>query len=232
METSNYQLIGKGLYTLLEASRITHVPPRSIVRWTRGYNYRYKGERYFSEPLVARELDPINGKPILSFLDLIEIRFLNAFRSYGVSWKAIRISARVATEILKTSHPFSTKRFRTEGRTIFAEFVDETGDPVLIDLVKKQYEFRKIVSPFLYAGIEFNEDQEPTRWWPLGRKGGVVIDPMRSFGAPIVSKVGIPTQVLLSSFKRTQSPQDVADWFDIDVRLVENAIRYEQNLLN
>lgn len=232
MQPRNYQLVGKGLYTLHEAYRFTKIPTRRIVRWTRGYDYKYKGKVLSSDPIIARELSPVNGKPVLTFLDLIEIRFLDAFRSYGVSWKSIRIAAKRAAEILKHTHPFSTKRFRTEGRSIFADFVDETGDEILVDLVRNQYEFRKIVSPYLYAGLEFNEDQEPMRWWPLGRSAGVVIDPMRSFGSPIVAKVGIPTQVIMSSFKTSDSLETVADWFDIDVRSVDRAITYERSLPN
>lgn len=229
MQTGHYQLIGRGLYTLSEAYRLTQVPSRRIIRWTRGYKYNYAGETRFSEPLIAHELNPINGRPVLSFLDLIEIRFLNAFRSYGVGWKAIRIAAQRAKEILKHTHPFSTKRFKTEGRSIFAELVNETGDQLLLDLVKYQYEFRKVVSPYLYTGLEFT-NQEPTCWWPLGKKGGIVIDPRRSFGAPIVARVGIQTQILMNSYRAADSIEEVADWYGIKAKMVEYAVRYEQNL--
>jgi uncharacterized protein (DUF433 family) len=231
METGQYQLIGRGLYSLHEAYRLTGVPTRRIVRWTRGYSYNHAGEQHTSEALIAHEFDPVDGQPILSFLDLIEIRFLNAFRSYGVSWKAIRIAAQRAKEILNHTHPFSTKRFRTEGRSIFADFVDKAGDQHLLDLVRNQYEFRKVVSPYLYAGIEFYS-QEPLRWWPNGKSAGIVIDPQRSFGAPIVAKVGIRTQVLFNSYMAENSYQAVADWYGIDSRFVQVAVQYEETLPN
>ncbi len=228
---ADYQLIGKGLYTLRDAYRFTQVPSRRIVRWTRGYKYRYAGKVLFSKPLVAHELNPVNNQPILSFLDLIEIRFLNAFRSYGVSWKAIRIAAQRAQEILKYTHPFSTKRFKTEGRSIFADFVDETGDQLLLDLVRDQYEFKKVVSPYLYTGIEFY-NEEPMRWWPMGKSAGIVIDPQLSFGAPTVARVGIQTRVLMNSYKAENSYEAVADWYGINTTMVEHAIQYEKNLPN
>ena len=227
----DYELIGKGLYTLHEAYRFTQVPSRRIVRWTRGYRYLYGGKTHFSKPLIAHELNPVNNQPILSFLDLIEIRFLSAFRSYGVGWKAIRIAAQRAQEILNHTHPFSTKRFKTEGRSIFADFVDKTGDRHLLDLVKNQFEFRRVVAPYLYTGIEFY-NEEPLRWWPMGKTAGIVIDPQRNFGAPIVSKVGIPTRVLTNSFNAENSFEAVADWYGISATMVERAVEYEQTLPN
>ncbi|HLF20442.1 MAG TPA: DUF433 domain-containing protein [Bacteroidota bacterium] len=230
LQTSNYRVIGQGIYTLSDAQRLTGIPGRRIRRWTRGYNFVEKGKKHFSPPVIAETMRDLTNEPVLSFLDLIEIRFLNAFREHGVSWKAIRIAAKKAQELLSKSHPFSTKIFKTDGRTILAKFVEQTGDQVLLDLIKNQYEFEKVVSPFLYGGLEFNESDEPLRWYPLEESTSVVIDPARGFGAPIISKGGIPTKILFKSFGSIQSFRKVADWYEVDENSVRDAIRYEKNL--
>lgn len=227
---SEFTLIGRGVYTLTEAYRLTGIPVRRINRWTRGYEFNYRGNRRYSDPIIAAGQEQIAGQAVLNFLDIVEIRFLNSFREHGVSWKAIRIAAQRAKEILQRTHPFSTKIFKTDGRTILADFVAETGDSVLLDLVKNQYEFEKVVSPYLYGGLEFNEFSEPSRWYPLPDKKTVVIDPVRGFGAPIVSRGGVPTRILMQSFKGNPSYETVAKWYEIEEDAVRDAIQYERSL--
>lgn len=168
MNPKRFQTIGRGIYTLAEAERLTKVPSPRIRRWARGYTYQYKGENRYTPPIIATEVKPFNGIPAIDFSDLVEVRFLNAFREHGVGWKAIRIAAQRAKELLGRHRPFSTRIFKTDGRTILAEIVKEAGDKVLFDLVKSQYAFEQIVGPFLYAGLEFDQLAEPERWWPLG----------------------------------------------------------------
>ncbi len=51
----------------------------------------------------------------LGFLDLIEIRFVDAFRRVGVSWATLRRANERAQEMFGGSHPFCTNRFVTDG---------------------------------------------------------------------------------------------------------------------
>jgi len=228
MASNTFTRIGRGVYTLTEAERLTSVPRRPIRRWAVGYRYRYKGEDRYTPPIIATEMEPVDGVPTLDFSDLMEVRFLNAFREQGVGWKAIRIAAQRAKELLGRHRPFSTRIFKTDGRTILAEIVQEAGDKVLLDLVKNQYAFERILSPFLYTGLEFNELAEPRRWWPLGRKRSVVVDPHRAFGAPIVARAGIPTRTLSSAVSAEQSVQLVADWYEAEAREVRDALEFER----
>ena len=89
----------------------------------------------------------------------------------------IRLGAERAREICSADHPFSSQRFRSDGRMIFAETIDGAGEPKLLDLVKSQFAFARVIGPSLYAGIEFSDRDMPVRWWPLGRQTPVVIDP-------------------------------------------------------
>lgn len=226
LSSSSSILIGRGVYSLTEAYRITRVPVRRITRWTSGYDFVYKGSTRHSPPIIGSFQEGID-KPILEFLDLVEIRFLNAFRIHGVGWKAIRIAAQRAKELVQRSHPFSTQIFKTDGKKIFADFVHETGDKVLLDLVKNQYEFKRVVSPYLYGGIEFNEFKEPMRWYPLGHKKSIVIDPMKNFGAPSTTKTNIPTRILKEAYDSTRSIVEVCAWYDVDAKSVKDSVEYE-----
>jgi len=231
MKIIQYSRIGRGVYTLSESYRLTRVPIPQIRRWAAGYCYNYKGQTICMPPIIATEAEPINGTPTLDFSDLIEIRFLNAFRNKGVSWKSIRIAADKARSLLRKTHPFSTQIFKTDGRTILAEIIGQNSkDKNLLDVVRDQFVFQRVIEPYLYFGLEFNQDKEPSRWWPLGENRSVVIDPQRSFGAPIINRGGIPTKILYKAVAVEDSINSVASWFDVDPDEVNDAVDFERQL--
>ena len=127
------QFLGKGIYEPSFASRITRIPTRSIKRCLLGY------KEY--SPVIRGEYGLVDGKPFLSFLDLIEVRFLYAFKKLGVSWTTIREAAEKARDLLETSHPFSTKRFSTDGKNILVT-ISKTldNDKKLMDITTSQLE--------------------------------------------------------------------------------------------
>ena len=166
MLSNRNRLLGLGLYTIPEGARLTGVPGRSIRRWLLGYRYR-RDDATHAQPSVWRADAPtVDGVTGLSSLDLIEVRFVHAFRQHGVSWKVIRLAAERACEEFQRTHPFVSRRFKTDGRWIVLETIEETGERNLLDLVRNQFEFEKIVAPLLKGGLEFADDDEVVRWWP------------------------------------------------------------------
>lgn len=228
-----FRYIGKGIYTIPEAARLTKVNPQRIKRWIDGYKYTYKDSLLKSEPVFSSEFRKIDNIIALSFLDLIEIRFIDAFRKHNISMKAIRTAARKASELLKSSHPFASKRFYTVSpgkKTIFLEIEDnETRE--LIDLLKDQYVMDKIIRPFLHERLEFTPDNIACLWWPLGQDRDVVIDPKRNFGQPIINTYNVPTSAIYNTFLKENSLNDVADWYGVDKGSVSDAIEFEESLV-
>lgn len=227
MVAPKYRIIGHGIYSLSDAQRLTGVPARRIRRWTAGYLITKQGVIKQSTPVIANHLSADLGIPALNFADLIEVRFLNAFRELGVSMKAIRIASRRAKQILGLSHPFSSQRFSTDRHTILAQFVTETGDDVMLDLVHSQYELERLVSRYLVGEIEFNDRGQPQRWRPFPESDRIVIDPARAFGAPILDAEGIQTLVLARAVQAEGSVEGVAKMFNVDPAAVDVAYRYE-----
>ena len=63
---------------------------------------------------------------------------------------------------------------------------------------------QKVIEPSL-KNLEFESDVA-TRWWPLGRAKGVVVDPKRQFGQPIDDATGVPTSVLAQAAQPRARP--------------------------
>ena len=228
LKTADSSLLGIGLYTVPEATRLTGIPQARLRRWLRGYTYGSGESVAASEPVWRRQLPEIDGTLGLGFLDLMEARFIDAFRKADVAWRVIRLCAERARELCGTDHPFATQRFRTDGRTIFAEIAGQAGEARLLDLVRSQFAFGRIIGPSLYAGIDFSNRDTPARWWPLGRQAPIVLDPARSFGQPIVSTGGVPTIVLAEAVAAEGSIAKVARLYQVPPQAVHAAVRFEQ----
>jgi uncharacterized protein (DUF433 family) len=223
------QLIGIGLYSFPEASRLSHVKSQTIRRWVYGYRYSRNNETYTSSPVWASDAPAIDGHDGISFFDLIEVRFVAAFRSFGVPWPEIRRAANEARALFHTRHPFANERFATDGRHIFLEMAKEPGHEAasrLLQLGRSQYAFDRVIRPSL-RGLEYVEEMA-ARWYPLYPKKQVVLDPKRSFGQPIVEEEGVPTEVLAKSALVEGSPKRAASIFDVSVSSVEAAVLFEE----
>ena len=215
------------MYSPTEASRLTRVPIRRINRWTRGYWFAHRGKRQWSDPIVGGGAEKIGDAPFLDFADLIEVRCLSALRDRKIGWSAIRLASLRAKTMLGTSHPFSSDRFRVDGRSILAEIKDEAGDPKLLDLVLDQWVFKGVLAT-LRKGLHYADKDEPQWWTPLDNR--VVVHPARAFGAPVVLPGGIRTRVLYGSFRAEQSYDAVARWYNVTEDAVKDAVQFEESI--
>jgi uncharacterized protein (DUF433 family) len=222
-------LIQTGIYTIPEAARLTGVSPWRIRRRLRGYEFQAKHGRHRSEPVWQGQLVPIDQSIAIGFFDLLEIRCIDAFVQAGVSWKTLRLAHTHAQQALKLTHPFCASQFKLAGRDIILEMPQADGEPLLWDIARDQREFGRITRPFL-KDLEFLEGGLPQRWWPMGQRGLVALDPKRSLGRPIVFKDGVPTETLARSVRANGSVREVARWFEISPTSVRAAVEFERSL--
>ena len=123
---ADHALLTKGIYTLPEAARLTGTSLETARRWTVGYR---QGEKSYPA-LFDREFDWFEERAFLSFLDLVELYFIQQFVAHGVPTQHVRAAAQKAAEIIGDSHPFASTRFGAIGRKVV--LLDEDG---LVDVV-------------------------------------------------------------------------------------------------
>jgi uncharacterized protein (DUF433 family) len=209
-----------GLYTLTAGARLAGITPPRAARWLNGYAWRAKsGEVRRSRPVIRR---PAAGAPSMSFLDLVELRFVAAFIMSGVPMQTIRHAAEAAASF--GDHPFCTQRFVTDGRTVIADVKrNDTGKRALLDLASGQWlavpVFRELLDQLDYATLG-NVDA----WWPLGKKRPVVLNPRRAFGAPVGAESGVPAHILAAGVAAGQSQRAVAGWYEVPLEEVRASV--------
>ena len=216
------RFLGKGIFSLPEAAALTGLSSAQIRRWITGYQHR--------DAVFAADFQRLNERVSLSFLDLVEVLFVDSFRKHGVSWSSIRTAAQKAAAMLEYSHPFAKRSFYTDGKYILTRIAEASGDPELLNLVDDQYEIDTLVFPLLYENLDFGDLDIAARWWPRGREAGVFVDPHHNMGRPTVATFNIPTAVLAQLFETVKSAQEVADWYEIDTGSVMQAVEFEASL--
>jgi uncharacterized protein (DUF433 family) len=240
-KTPEIDALGRGVYSTAEALRLINfsrgqgiarrsVAGQTISRWLNGYDYEVNGEKRHSAPLWRSDYTNNDGAvQEISFRDLIELRFVKTFRDLGLSLPTIRDCFIRAVEEANDERPFSTQKFRTDGKTIFLDITRGVHEGELIDLRRSQAVFRSFIVPSL-QDLEFDAD-EVARWFPLGNgRPSIVIDPARSFGRPVVRETGVPTETLASAIKVEGSVENVARLYEVPLLAVRDALEFEQKL--
>lgn len=230
---------GIGMYSIGEASRLTGIPSRELNRWLFGHSYSTVrgGERVrqYSAPLWKTQIDPAAfDEKLIGFHDLLEVRFVKAFVQHGISLLVVRRCLESAQQVYGQRYPFTTLRFKTDGKTIFGEAVRQAEkDAPMIDLRNKQHVFKEIITPSLYAGIEY-DGMIASKWYPIHKNAKIVLDPAKSFGRPIIEPTGTPTDVLFASYlaegRDKRALEITSAVFDVPVKLLKSAIAFEESI--
>ncbi|MFD0934403.1 hypothetical protein ACFQ12_04290 [Methylobacterium trifolii] len=220
--------LGIGYYTVPEAARLLRVPARNINRWLGGYTYTAKGVETEMPPLWQPELPPFGHRIELGFRDLVELRFVHAFLEAGLGLLTVRNCIAYARACVQDDRPFSTRRFQTDGRTIFLESLRLTGESDVLDLRKGQYVLKTAIER-TFKDLDIADDAV-TRWRPHQGRRSVVIDPTRAFGQPIATEYGVPTVTLAEAAEAEGSPERAAFLYDVPPRVVRDAMQFEAYL--
>ena len=166
---------------------------------------------------------------VLSFNNLAEAHVLKAMRkTHLLSLQKIKKALKELSEIRQTKHPLIEEFFETDGVSLCIRDDDE-----VINLSKsKQREFREFVSLYLHR-IERNAQGVATRLFPfvasdnLEEPRHISISPVVSFGRPVLVGTGISTAVIAGRFASRESVADLASEYEVDPRILEDAIRWE-----
>jgi hypothetical protein len=70
-----------GLYSLPAAARLLHANPDQLRRWAFGYD---RGGKHYDGAITA-DLDELGGERALTFLDLVELMFIQGARTRASS---------------------------------------------------------------------------------------------------------------------------------------------------
>jgi uncharacterized protein (DUF433 family) len=208
-----------GFYSVSDAARlIGGVSNRKINGWLDGWR---------KNPVLSRDFE--NSKT-LSFLDLIEVRFVDFFRKQGVSMPTLERAAQRLRSEWSTEHPFalSNAKFVTDRRRIFAQIADEGGDKVTYDAASGQHEMWEAMEATINKGVVFDPASAlAEKWTPRADYPTIVVDPKIAFGKPVVENTSVPTAAIFRLWRAEDSFTRVADAYKLSEQNIRNAVHFE-----
>ena len=222
--------LSSGIYSVSQAARLLNASPAKIRGWLVGHHDKKQG------PIIKREISLLEHSIVLSFINLIEARFISAFSKHGIPVVSIRAMADEAKRILNSDHPFASKAiFGADKKSIF--IIGEQGrgrkrPRHLYDLRGRNVAMYDILYREIEAEIVYGPSGLAQEWYP--RKDiapAVVLHPKLAFGQPSLRDYGVPTSTLYATYlSERKNAAAVARWFDVPIGAVQQAIKFEEEM--
>jgi uncharacterized protein (DUF433 family) len=218
-------LLERPVYGLAQVDRILGLRGGTARRWIDGY--RRADKRY--APIIR---EASTGSDVVTWGEFVETRLLAEYRDMGVPMIRMRPVVEALRSELGTAYPLASARtwLEVDGR----ELVRRVQDDVKLDRHLRLVEVRSEQGVLwsrqaddFRRSIEWSSgaEREPRRLRPVGDIEPVIIDPLRGFGEPVVR--GVRTEVIAELVRAGDTPEMIADLYELDRALVDAAVRYE-----
>jgi uncharacterized protein (DUF433 family) len=215
-------------YTTSEAAHYLCIPKATINAWVKGTTYTVRGDSKQFHRVI--EL-PDKTLSLLSFYNLAEAHVLRALRTeYEIPLPVIRKALGYIRKEFGWERPLIQEKFCTDGVTLFVERLG-----TLIDTAHPEQGLLPLLTEYLDR-IEW-EDEFAARLYPFTRvvRGtasprAIVIDPMRSFGRPLLDRLGVTTNVIAERYKAGDSITKLVEEYGGAEADIEEAIRCELHI--
>jgi uncharacterized protein (DUF433 family) len=213
-------------YSIRETAHYLRIPLATVRSWVLGRWYpTEEGKRYFS-PIIAL---PDKKQPVLSFVNLVETHVLDAIRrEHNVPLHKVRTALQYLKRHFPSEHPLADQSFETDGSDLF---IQKLGQLINVSQAG-QLAMRELLDAHLRR-IERDPSGLAVRLYLFTRKRApeepkvVVIDPMISFGKPVLAGTGIPTAVIAERYKAGEFMDELASDYGRERSEIEEAIRCE-----
>lgn len=191
-------------YTFAEASRLIGRQPGTLRRWALGHDRVYRGAAKHDPPLITIDGETHGDDPPLSFLNLIELRFLASWREYQ-PLPTIRDALSYAAEELGAERPLLDLDFKRYGRELFVRYGEHLVNPAR----HGQLGWPDAATD-LFESLDY-EEQAACRWWPLGRSTPVAVDTRINGGRPTTATTGVRTVAIATRLREGWSAEEITD---------------------
>ncbi|HEV2912863.1 MAG TPA: DUF433 domain-containing protein [Pyrinomonadaceae bacterium] len=224
------------LYGISQAARYLSIPTATLHSWTMGRKYPVGQQREMRDfkPII---IPPDPNLPMLSFINLMEAHVLSGMRRIeGVPFYKVRSALEYLDREIPSPHPLIEHHFETDGVDLFVRRLESLikvsghGQVVIAEVVstylrriKRDLNLNAVrLIPFLRQ-----EPQSLAKDVDIEEPEKIMIDPLISFGRPVIVGTGIPTDVVADRFFAGEYVEDLAKDYGITPEQVQEAVWYE-----
>lgn len=219
MDFENSLRINNGIYTLPEVGKILRIPYYKVNKWVNRY-----WDAHLGSPFESRYSWSVGNSKAVSFHTLIEFYVLHLLGESGIATKKVLNAHLELSNAYDTAFPFAKKQIlegiRTDGKRLFLE--NENGIITLDGNKQFNLEFVKV----FFKNLDFDNDLLATKFWPLGKDRGIVVDPQRQFGHPVLGSTNVYPETIFNLYKAGEPVDFIAFTYEIDPQLIKDALEF------
>lgn len=220
-------LLDRPVYGFGQVDYILGLTPGTARRWVDGYT---RGRRHY-DPVVRIES---TGDQSVTWGEFVESRLLSEYRDAGVPLIRMRPAIERLRQELATRYPLASARtwLAAEGRELVRRVQDDVRLDKHLSIVVRS---NQGVLDWSAPADEFRRSAEWTssspadgqvaELRPVADIDEVRINPLRSFGEPVVR--GVRTEVIAELVRAGDSPDMIAELYELPRHAVDAAVRYE-----
>jgi uncharacterized protein (DUF433 family) len=212
-------VIGEGIFLTKDIAQILHLPYSKVRNWR--------------SEIWDKKLSKVTGKEYsigedrykaVNFYTLIEFYTFYKLREKGVSAQKISKAHGIISKDLNSPYPFAISGIATDGKKIWYNYLEN----IINADGSRQINIRPIIEPFLDK-IDFDKKNRlALRFYPLGKKNKVVVDPAHQFGQPIITGTNIKAKIIYHLHRGGETIKGITKLYDISPKNVSDAIGFYQ----
>lgn len=212
----NHIELGNGIYTVPDLALILQLPTSKVRRWlTDFYDQRLSGDKGRYSWGEGRD-------KATNFLTLIEFYVFYMLREQKIGAGRILEAHKHMSKELKTPYPFASYNLLVNKREILYEATSNTW--VHADK-SNQIIIHNLIKDF-FNKIDFSENALAQRFWPLGKKHSIVVDPHHQFGQPVITGTNINAATVFSMYQSGEPLSTIGILYDLTEEQVNDAIAF------
>ena len=226
------------LYGFADTARYLKLHINTLRSWVYGRPYVTENEPKKSLPVIQL---PDKNKPLLSFINLVEVHVLSAItRVHKVQFNKVRLALEYLEEKSSSEHPLADTQFWTDE---FDLFIEKSGALICASR-DGQMVMQEVIEQYLLR-VDRDVDLSAFRIYPFSKEilfsslkekpksilekapKNISIDPLVAFGRPTIAGTGVATNVISGRFKAGEKIENLAKDYEITETQIQEAIEYE-----
>ena len=226
-------LLSRPVYGFQQVDELLSLYPGTSRRWIDGYE---RGRKQYAP--VIREVTTHDDA--VTWGEFVETRLLAQYRGQGVPLIHLRPAITALREELNVQYPLASAKtwLAADGRELVGRVQQHVGlkGPLSLVFVVRTGQTRLDWTPpadSFRRSIEWTssaDDAQPRLVHPDADLDQVQIDPLRGFGEPVVR--GVRTEIISELFRAGESPDGIAETYELEPEAVLQALRYEARRSN
>jgi len=165
-----------------------------------------------------------NGSRSVSFHTFIEFYVMMRFSEAGVKPKQVIEAHKELVKMYNTAFPFTKKEvlkgINSDGKYVYLK----TKQGIIALNGTKQFNLDLI--QLFFINLEFDNDNLASKFWPIGKKKSILVDPERRFGHPVIDGKNIFPEVIFNHYKAGDPVAYIAHVYKLSEQEVNNALEY------